>query len=316
MKLAFLYAGQGSQKVGMGKDFYDEFDSYRNFIDSVKLDYDYKSLMHEGPLEELSKTENTQGCMAAFAAGVTMLLEENGIKPLVATGLSLGEYGALYAAGVFSAEDYVKLTAFRGRVMMEAARGIACAMSAILGLESAKVEEVCKNYINSGNASGYVTIANYNCPGQYVICGEECAVAELENLLKENGAKRCIRLNVSGPFHTKYMEPAGEKLVQYFSNMTMNKPLIPVAMNVTGEYLNENDSVSELLKLQVQSSVKFENDLITLLNDGFDTFVEIGPGNTLSGFLKKTAKPLDKEITVYSIDTAEDFKKVLAELNK
>lgn len=316
MKLAFLYAGQGSQKVGMGKDFYDEFESYRNFIDSVKLDYDYKTLMHEGPLEELSKTENTQGCMAAFAAGVTKLLEENGIKPEAATGLSLGEYGALYAAGVFHAEEYVKLTAFRGRVMMEAAKGIACAMSAILGLESSKVEEVCKTYVNSGDAKGYVTIANYNCPGQYVICGEEVAVADMENLLKEAGAKRCIRVNVSGPFHTKYMEMAGKRLLEYFAGMNMNKPLIPVAMNVTGEYLKADESVQELLNQQVQSSVKFENDLITLLNDGFDTFVEIGPGNTLSGFLKKTAKPLDKEVTVYSIDTVEDFKKVINELNK
>lgn len=316
MKLAFLYAGQGSQKVGMGKDFYDEFESYRNFIDSVKLDYDYKTLMHEGPLEELSKTENTQGCMAAFAAGVTKLLEENGIKPEAATGLSLGEYGALYAAGVFPTEEYVKLTAFRGRVMMEAAKGIACAMSAILGLESSKVEKVCKTYVNSGDAKGYVTIANYNCPGQYVICGEEVAVADMENLLKEAGAKRCIRVNVSGPFHTKYMEMAGKRLLEYFAGMNMNKPLIPVAMNVTGEYLKADESVQELLNQQVQSSVKFENDLITLLNDGFDTFVEIGPGNTLSGFLKKTAKPLDKEVTVYSIDTVEDFKKVINELNK
>ena len=146
MSTVFLYAGQGSQKVGMGKDFYEKYPEYREFIDLLDKDYHIKELMHEGPLEELSKTENTQACMAAFAAGITKLLEKEGIKPDAACGLSLGEYGALYAAGVFNAKDYVSLTAFRGRAMMEAAKGCDCSMSAVLGLDAEIVEETCKEY--------------------------------------------------------------------------------------------------------------------------------------------------------------------------
>lgn len=310
MSIAFLYAGQGSQKVGMGKDFYDEFDEYKSFIDSLNVGIDVAKLMHEGPIEELSLTENTQGCMASFAAGVTMLLEKNNIKPDVAMGLSLGEYGALYAANVFSAEEYVKLTVFRGNKMSEAAKGISCAMSAILGMKACDVKKVCDEY----TGEGFITVANYNCPGQYVICGDENAVTQVEAMLKENGAKRCVRLNVSGPFHTKYMKSAGDALCEYFANMQLNKPSIPVIMNVTGDYL-KNEDIADMLVKQVQNSVKLEDGLRKLLDEDIDTYVEIGPGNVVSGFLKKTAKDMGKSVNVFSIDTVEDFKKVVGELN-
>ena len=310
MSIAFLYAGQGSQKVGMGLDFYYEYSEYRDFIDSLNVGIDVKKLMHKGPIEELSLTENTQCCMAAFAAGVTMLLRKNNIVPDKAMGLSLGEYGALYAANVFSAEEYVKLTAFRGRKMMEAAKGIKCAMSAILGMKSEDVKKVCDAY----DGEGFVTVANYNCPGQYVICGDEEAVTNVEALLKENGAKRCVRLNVSGPFHTKYMEPAGEALKDYFSKMTLNKPEIPIVLNVTGDYLKD-ESISDVLVRQVQNSVRLEDGLRKLITDDVDTYIEIGPGNAVSGFLKKTAKDMGKEVKVMSIDSVEDFKKVIGEIN-
>ncbi len=307
MKTAFLYAGQGSQRVGMGKDFYEEYPSYREFIDSLELSFDVKKLMHEGPLEELSKTEYTQAAMSAFAAGVTSLLRENGICPDAACGLSLGEYGALHAAGVFDAKSYVELTAFRGRVMMEAAKGCVCSMSAVLGLATELVEETCREY--KGDA--FITVANYNCPGQVVICGDEAAVSEVEGMLKEKGAKRCVRLNVSGPFHTKYMQPAGEALRGYFANMTFGEPQMPVAMNVTGEFLKPEEDIKDLLIKQVQSSVRLEAELRLLIGEGYERFIEIGPGNTLAGFLKKTAKAMEKEIEVLSIDSTADFKKLI-----
>ena len=305
MSTVFLYAGQGSQKVGMGKDFYDNYETYRDFVDSVKLDFDFKELMFNGPLEKLSQTEYTQGCMAVHAAGVTKLLLENGIKPDAACGLSLGEYGALYAAGVFDADTYVNITAFRGRVMMEAAKGCQCSMSAILGLKPDVVKEesdACSN--------GFVTVANYNCPGQYVICGDENAVTDTEERLKARGAKRCVRLNVSGPFHTKYMEPAGAALREYLEKTELNKPQIPVALNVTGSLYNGENLVDNLEK-QVCNSVQLESDLRALINAGGDRFIEIGPGNAVSGFLRKTAKAMGVEVSVASIDSVEDFKKLI-----
>ena len=328
MSTAFLYAGQGAQHVGMGKDFYEAYPTYREFIDQLQeelkeqastqsqeeseagLAVDLKTLMHEGPLEELSKTENTQACMAAFAAGVTRLLEEHGIRPDVACGLSLGEYGALYAAGAYSAGEYVRLTAYRGHAMMEAARGCCCSMSAILGVDSQLVEEEIAAY----EGEGYVTLANYNCPGQYVICGDETAVSAVEQGLKARGARKCVRLNVSGPFHTKYMQPAGEALKRYFAKMDLARPQIPVLANVTGDYYKEEDDIPELLVAQVQNSVRLEEALRRLIGSGVDQFIEIGPGNTIAGFLKKTSRAMKARIKVSSIDCVADFEKVVADL--
>lgn len=303
MKKVLLYAGQGSQRVGMGKDFYETYPSYRSFVDGLDLEIDVKKWMHEGPIEELSKTENTQVCMGVFAAGVTKLLLEQGIEVEATCGLSLGEYGALYAAGVFTEKEYLELLQYRGRVMMEAAKGTDTCMSAILGMDSAKIAQICEELEN-------VSVANYNCPGQTVICGEEQAVALAEEKLKEAGAKKCVRLNVSGPFHTSYMKPAGDALQEYFKQIEFKKPSIPVAMNVTGDFLKEED-IKELLVKQVQSSVYLEQDLSRLLDAGFTEFVEIGPGNTMAGFLKKTAKAKGIKIMVSSIDTVEDFRKVV-----
>jgi len=307
MKTVFLYAGQGSQTVGMGKDFYEEYEVYREFIDHIQTEKDFKTIMHEGPLEELSKTENTQACMAMFAAGVTKLLEKGGIMPDAAGGLSLGEYGALYVAGVFDANEYVKLTAFRGARMAKAAEGLSCAMSAILGADRQTVQETVEAY----NKDSYVTIANYNCPGQYVICGEEQAVVEVEALLKEKGAKRCIRLNVSGPFHTKFMKQAGEELGSYFKNMKFEKPAIPVVLNYTGDFYDGEADLKELLVKQVQNSVHMEDGLKKLIEAGACDFIEIGPGNALSGFLKKTAKSMGASVNVTSISTVKDLKNIL-----
>ncbi len=309
MGTVFLYAGQGSQYVGMGKDFYESCPEYRAFIDSLQTDIDLKTLMHEGPLAQLSQTENTQACMAAFAAGVTKQLAADGITPDAACGLSLGEYGALFCAGVFSAEDYVNIAAFRGRAMADAAKGHSCAMSAVLGTDRTTVEEALCACLGEG----YVTIANDNCPGQYVICGDERAVAAVEGKVKAMGARRCMRLNVSGPFHTKYMAPAGERLGRYLEDIPFAPPEIPLLMNVTGDYLRDDEDLKTLLVRQVQSGVRFEDQLRRLLAQGYEQFIEIGPGNVIAGFVKKAAKAMQMKVSVKSISTLEDYKALTGE---
>lgn len=330
MKIAFLYAGQGSQRVGMGKDFYDEFDSFKNHLDGLKDGDVIKTHMFEGPIEELSNTKNTQRAMAAYAGAVTDLLEDEGIKPEVTMGLSLGEYGALYAAGAYDYENYVALTTFRGEKMNEAAVGKKCAMSAILGLSSEDVTKACVHYmkehadsagganaetekknIEENNDDIYVTVSNYNCTGQCVICGTEKAVEEMEGILKEKGAKRCVRVNVSGPFHTKYMKEAGDALESYFNEKPLNTPSLPVLLNATGDYYKDGDDLSKQLIKQVQSSVRLEENIEKLLDSDIDTFIEIGPGKVVSGFLKRMTKGIDRDIKLLNIDTVDDFKAVV-----
>ncbi|SER91918.1 ACP S-malonyltransferase [Lachnobacterium bovis] len=313
MKTVFMYAGQGSQFVSMGKDFYDKYETYKNFIDGVKLSKDYKKLMHEGPLEELSLTQNTQPAMAMFAIGVTKLLEENNIKPDMSVGLSLGEYGALYAAGVMTEQDYLKVIEYRGVKMAEAASKQECAMSAIIGMDVSDVEKAVEEV--SKKEIGYITIANYNCPKQYVICGDLNAVEETEKLLKEMGARRVVRLNVSGPFHTKYMHEAKVALEKIFKKVTFKAPSFPVAVNFTGKIINQNtsgDEIKELLTNQVQSSVRFEKDIEELIKQGADNFIEIGPGKVLSGFVKKKAKEMNVEVKITSISKTQDLEAIVA----
>ena len=310
MEYVFLYAGQGSQRVGMGADFYQEFEAYRKVLDSLDItirDKSLRRLMEEADLEELSDTCITQPCMAAFAAGVTAVLKEMGIGPAAAAGLSLGEYGALHAAEVFSAKTYVELTANRGAYMAEASSVVDFKMTAVLGLTGEQVEECC----NQCSDFGYVKTVNYNCPGQYVIGGEEKAVEKAEELLKEAGAKRLVPLKVSGPFHTAYMEPAAKKLEKYLEETEFAKPVIPVAFNSIGGFADEKQSIKELLKDQIQSSVYFEQDIKAFLEEGYENFLEIGPGSTLSSFVKKTAASLGKKVNVISIDKVSDLKKLL-----
>lgn len=313
-----MYAGQGSQREGMGKDLYEAFPEYRKLIDSLPLSFDVKTMMHEGELTTLSQTKYTQPCMAAFGAGVTAVLAAYGIHPDGALGLSLGEYGALHAAGVFDALTYVKLVEFRGQAMERAAaaqveKNGQCSMSAVMGLTPSKIEEICKEC----ESAGFVAPVNFNCPGQCVICGDEEAVAAAEALLKERGAKRCIRLNVGGPFHTRYMEPAGRELAQYLTGVRFLRPGILVGLNVTGDFYKpaeDDEEQSELKRLlveQLQKSVHFEKELLAFMEAGADTFIEIGPGNTLAGFAKKTAKAAGKTITTISLDKAEDIRKLM-----
>ena len=306
MKLAFVYAGQGSQHVGMGKDFYQEFTLFAEVFDHAPVDFDLKKLCFEGPEEQLSQTRYTQPCMAAFAVGVTDLLYQEGIRPQLAAGLSLGEYSALYAAGVFSRGTVISTVALRGRAMEEAAQGLDCSMTAVLGLDREKLQQACDGAAELGT----VQICNYTCPGQLVIGGEKAAVDKAGELAKELGAKRCIPLKVSGPFHTRLMKPAGDVQASHFKPIDFQPMALPVYFNCLGGPMDAGDNIPALLERQVQSSVYWEDTIRRMEAEGVDTVVEIGPGKALSGFFKKTAPG----IRTCHIDTAADFHSVVSAL--
>ena len=306
MKLAFVYAGQGSQHVGMGKDFYQEFPRFAQVFDHAPVEFDLKELCFDGPEEKLAQTRYTQPCMAAFAVGVTDLLYQEGIRPQLAAGLSLGEYSALYAAGVFSRGTVISTVALRGRAMEEAAAGLDCSMTAVLGLDREKLQQAC----NGAAELGVVQICNYNCPGQLVIGGEKAAVDKAGELAKELGAKRCMPLKVSGPFHTRLMKPAGDVLASHFKTIDFQPMALPVYFNCLGGPMDAGDNIPALLERQVQSSVYWEDTIRRMEADGIDIVVEIGPGKALCGFFKKTAPG----IKTYHIDTAADFQSVVSAL--
>lgn len=312
MKLAFLYAGQGTQHPGMGRDLYETYPAFRQVLDSAQLDFDLKELCFEGPEEKLSQTQYTQPCMVAFAAGLTAVLRERGILPELAAGLSLGEYSALHAAGVFDAAAAIRLVAFRGKAMERAAGGRESAMVAVLGLDRAPLQDACQR----ASALGTVVIANYNCPGQMVIGGDRAAVEQAALIAKELGAKRTMPLKVSGPFHTPLMAPAGEELADYFQTITFGQPQFPVLFNCLGRARQEDDpSIPELLVRQVQSSVWMEDSIRSMADQGVDAIVEIGPGKALSGFVRKTVPGLPV-CAVESTADVEGLKNTLEQLMK
>ena len=252
MKLGFLYAGQGSQHPGMGADLYETYPVFRAVLDSAEVDFDLKEVCFADSNGVLNQTRYTQPCMVAFAAGLTMVLREEGITPDVAAGLSLGEYSALHAAGVFDAKTAVELVAFRGRAMEQAAAGRETAMMAVLNLDRESLQCACDEAADAG----CVVIANYNCPRQLVIGGEKAAVEKAAALAKEKGARRCLPLKVSGPFHTPLMAPAGDALREHFKTVKFAEPEIPVIFNCLGDIKNEEQSIPELLEQQVQSSIR------------------------------------------------------------
>lgn len=309
MKIGFIYAGQGSQRVGMGKDFYDTYETFKSTMDAVNIDFDVKQLSFEGPEEQLNQTRYTQPCMVAFAVGVTKVLAENGIKPEMACGLSLGEYSALYAAGVFTAEQVVPIVAYRGQVMEEAAAGRVPKMAAVLNASREQVREACeKAHLQLENeAFNVVEAVNFNCPGQIVISGDAQAVDLASEILKEGGVKRVLPVKVSGPFHTSLMKPAGDALKARFEKENFGELAFPVIFNATAKPLAAGETIPALLERQVQSGVYFEDSVLYMKEQGIDTLIEIGPGKALSKFVKR----IDGEMACYSIDTVEDLQKVL-----
>lgn len=308
MKLGFLYAGQGSQHPGMGADLYESYPAFRKIFDRAQeaLDsqrsFDLKKVCFEDSDHVLDQTRYTQPCMVAFAAGMTEVLRRRGIVPDVTAGLSLGEYSALHAAGVFDAQTAIRLAAFRGEAMERAAQGVDSAMMAVIGLEREPLLEACRE----ASALGTAVIANYNCPGQLVIGGKKEAVLRAAELAKEKGAKRCMPLKVSGPFHTPYMAPAGEELRKYFEQVEFAEPEIPVIFNCLGDVKPDGITIPELLIRQVQSSVYMEDSIRKMVSMGVDAIVEIGPGKALSGFVRRIAP----DMRIFSAETAEDVEKL------
>lgn len=306
MSIAFLYAGQGSQHPGMGADLYETYPQFRAVLDGADLDFDVKEVSFQDSQGVLNETRYTQPCMVAFAVGVTQILNHEGIRPDYVAGLSLGEYSALQAAGVFTPQQAISLVAFRGKVMAEAAKGVPCGMTAVLGLDREKLEQAC----DEASALGVVCIANYNCPGQLVIGGHQEAVDEAARLAKEMGARRCMPLKVSGPFHTPLLKPAGDALAEKFKGEAFGEMQVPVLFNCLGREMGPDDTIPALLERQVQSSVYMEDTIRRLAELGVDTIVEIGPGKVLSGFVRKTTP----EIKTYAVETVADVQALVQAL--
>ena len=303
-KIAFMFPGQGAQTAGMGKDFYEHSEIARNIIDrsSGLLKLDMKSLCFEEN-ENLHQTEYTQAALVTVCMAMEQVLREAGVKPDVTAGLSLGEYCALYAAGVMSEKDAIATVRQRGILMQQAVPAGQGAMAAVLAMDAAVIEETIADIDG-------VQIANYNCPGQIVISGKKEAVETACEKLKEAGAKRTILLNVSGPFHSRMLTGAGEKLGEVLENVEVHTPVIPYVANVTAQYVTDAAEVKPLLTRQVSSSVRWEQSVRTMLADGVDTFVEIGPGKTLSGFMRK----IDRTVKVLNIEKLDDVAKVVEEI--
>lgn len=305
-KIAFIFPGQGAQYAGMGRDLYENIPVCREMIDlaSQASGVSMPELLFEEN-DRLNVTEYTQIAMLAVSVAALKALEEKGIYADVAAGLSLGEYGALVAAGVLTAEDAFALVRKRGIFMQEAVPE-GGAMAAVLGSDAETIERICRE------TEGQVSVANYNCPGQIVITGEESAVAAAGEALKAAGAKRVLPLKVSGPFHSPMLKKASEQLKEALADVELHEMKIPYLTNVTGDYVKDISEVKELLETQVCASVRWQQSVEKMIADGVDTFVEIGPGRTLTGFLRK----IDRSVKGYNVDKLEDLEKVAAELTE
>ena len=283
MKLAILYAGQGSQHPGMGKDLYERYPAFREAFNAAELDFDLESVCFDDPEGVLNLTQYTQPCMVAFAAGVTAVLKENGVKADDLAGLSLGEYSALEAAGVFTAKQAVELAAFRGKAMADAAKGIECGMTAVMNLDRDALAKCCEE----ASALGCVQICNYNCPGQLVISGTNEAIDEACAKLTAAGAKRALKLNVGGAFHSPLMEPARVELEAAIAAAPFAKPVCPVYQNVDAKPHTDPAEIRANLIAQLTSPVRWTQIVQNMIADGATQFTELGPGSVLQGLIKK-----------------------------
>ena len=300
-KVAFVFPGQGAQYVGMGKDFYEQIPVSRKVytIASEVTGLNLPGLCFKEN-EQIDITEYTQIAMLATEAAMLAALQEKGVKADVAAGLSLGEYGAILTAGAMSLEDVFRVVRQRG-ILMQKAVPTGGAMCAVLGMDGEKIAKICEE------TEGIVSVANYNCPGQIVITGEEGAVAAAAEKLKEAGARRCIPLKVSGPFHSEMLKGAGEKLAGVLVDVELKEFSMPYVTNVTADYVPNISEIKELLGRQVYSSVRWQQSVERMIADGVDTFIEIGPGRTLTGFLKK----INKNVTGLHIEKVEELEEVV-----
>ena len=307
MKRVFLFPGQGAQSVGMGKDIYDKYEEARKIYDKASeiSGMDIKKICFEGPEEELMKTENTQTAILTTSLAILEVLKSHNIEAQIATGLSLGEYTALMYSGVISFEDGIKLIKKRGYYMQHLLPNENFEMAAVIGLDSSKIEEVCKQIVKTGK---FIVPANYNCKIQTVISGEESAINEATAKLKELGAKRVIPLKTSGPFHTKKLEKAKEEYSKELDKITFNKGNVKVIKNIDGNYYSENENFKQILAEHIVNPVRFDKTIELMKNENVDEYVEIGPGKALTGFVRKDIKEA-KTYNINNLETLENYLK-------
>lgn len=298
--IAFVYPGQGVQTIGMGKDFYENSVGSRKIFDMANenLDFDIKKICFEEN-EKINDTEYTQAALVTTYLAITKAIEARGIKPQVAAGLSLGEYAAIAVAGGMTYEDAIKTVRYRGIYMNRAVPKGRGTMAAILGLDAKTIDKV----IDSIDG---VSVANYNCPGQIVITGEKKAVLKAMEALKEAGARKTVELNVSGPFHSEFLKGAGQQLEELLKKIKLQKLSIPYVTNVTADYVNDISKTKSLLAKQVYSPVRWEESIRNMIKNGVDTFIEIGPGKTIAGFLRK----IDRTKKCINISNFEDLEQL------
>lgn len=310
MKIGFLFPGQGAQSIGMGKDLYENYQEVRDIYENVHkiTGVDIKKITFDGTEQELSKTQNTQIAVLTMSLAILKLLEKKGINAEISAGLSLGEYTALIYSKCISFEDGVELVKKRGEYMQNLLPEGDWAMAAILGLEDEKVEEVCKKVVD-----GFVVPVNYNTQGQVVISGEKTAVEQAEIIAKEKGAKKVRILKTSGPFHTKKLIEASNALRKDLEKININKFKTKVVKNINGDIYKDEENIKDILAEHMISPVKFSKCLETMLKMGIDIFVEIGPGKTLSGFVKRIKT--EKEIKIYNICDVKSLENTLKEIN-